>query len=72
MAGGHRLAVPAPYGPERMKVPDALAELDGRTVAFEVERTVKSRRRTGGGGVRHLFNCRANGIDEICTFALTG
>ncbi|WP_255087377.1 replication-relaxation family protein [Klebsiella pneumoniae] len=64
-AGGHRLAVPAPYGLKGMKVPDALAELDGRTVAFEVERTVKSRRRYQEVVSGYLFNRRANGIDEI-------
>ncbi len=46
-----------------MKVPDALAELDGRTVAFEVERTVKSRRRYQE--VSPGICSKANGIDEI-------
>ncbi|MCL0160774.1 hypothetical protein M2T57_30460, partial [Klebsiella pneumoniae] len=47
------------------KVPDALAELDGRTVAFEVERTVKSRRRYQEVVSGYLFNRKVNGIDEI-------
>ncbi len=55
----HRMAL------KGMKVPDALAELDGRTVAFEVERTVKSRRRYQEVVSGYLFNRRANGIDEI-------
>ncbi|WPO55867.1 MobC family replication-relaxation protein (plasmid) [Klebsiella aerogenes] len=55
----HRIAL------KGMKVPDALAELDGRTVAFEVERTVKSRRRYQEVVSGYLFNRRANGIDEI-------
>ncbi|MCY0629146.1 hypothetical protein OVX87_32890 [Klebsiella pneumoniae] len=55
-----------------MKVPDALAELDGRTVAFEVERTVKSRRRYQEVVSGYLFNRRANGIDEIWYICLTG
>ncbi|EBC2122714.1 replication-relaxation family protein [Salmonella enterica] len=48
-----------------MKVPDALAELNGKTVAFEVERTVKSRRRYQEVVSGYLFNRKANGIDEI-------
>ncbi|MFZ7503348.1 replication-relaxation family protein, partial [Klebsiella pneumoniae] len=55
----HRMAL------KGMKVPDALAELDGRTVAFEVERTVKSRRRYQEVVSGYLFNRKANGIDEI-------
>ncbi|MNJ53819.1 hypothetical protein D3C77_492300 [compost metagenome] len=55
----HRIAM------KGMKVPDALAELDGKTVAFEVERTVKSRRRYQEVVSGYLFNRRANGIDEI-------
>ncbi|WP_410249996.1 hypothetical protein, partial [Acinetobacter baumannii] len=55
----HRLSL------KGMKVPDALAELDGKTVAFEVERTVKSRRRYQEVVSGYLFNRKANGIDEI-------
>lgn len=55
----HRIAL------KGMKVPDALAELDGKTVAFEVERTVKSRRRYQEVVSGYLFNRKANGIDEI-------
>ncbi len=69
---GLRLAVPAPYGPEGDEVPDALAELDGRTVAFEVERTVKSRRRYQEVVSGYLFNRKANGIDEIRYICRTG
>ncbi|MDX4329778.1 MobC family replication-relaxation protein, partial [Klebsiella pneumoniae] len=49
----HRMAL------KGMKVPDALAELDGRTVAFEVERTVKSRRRYQEVVSGYLFNRKA-------------
>ncbi|PTD47284.1 hypothetical protein CV706_30580, partial [Klebsiella pneumoniae] len=48
-----------------MKAPDGMAELDGKTVAFEVERTVKSRRRYQEVVSGYLFNRKANGIDEI-------
>lgn len=48
-----------------MKAPDALAELDGKTVAFEVERTVKSRRRYQEVVSGYLFSRKAHGIDEV-------
>lgn len=54
-----------PLSVKPLKVPDALAELDGKTVAFEVERTVKSRRRYQEVVSGYLFNRKANGIDEI-------
>ncbi|MDP1080601.1 hypothetical protein Q6298_28225, partial [Klebsiella pneumoniae] len=53
----HRIAL------KGMKVTDALAELDGRTEAFEVERTVKSRRRYHEVVSGYLFNRKVNGID---------
>ncbi|ECO5951750.1 hypothetical protein G4F23_004602 [Salmonella enterica] len=48
-----------------MKQADALAEFDGKTVAFEVERTVKSRKRYAEVLSSYLFNRKAQGIDEI-------
>lgn len=48
-----------------IKQPDALANVDGKTVAFEIERTVKSLRRYKEIVSDYLFNRKAHGIDEI-------
>ncbi|EIE7525681.1 replication-relaxation family protein [Salmonella enterica] len=48
-----------------MKQPDALATVDGKTVAFEMERTVKSRKRYAEIVSSYLFNRKVNGIEEI-------
>jgi hypothetical protein len=48
-----------------MKQPDALANVGGKMVAFEIERTVKSLRRYKEIVSNYLFNRKAHGIDEI-------
>ncbi|EAA5436891.1 hypothetical protein EWG81_23700 [Salmonella enterica subsp. enterica serovar Muenchen] len=48
-----------------LKQPDALATVDGKTLAFEIERTVKSRKRYKEIVSNYLFNRKAHGIDEI-------
>lgn len=47
------------------KEPDALADVGGRTVAFELERTVKSRKRYQEIVSGYLFTRKASGVDEI-------
>lgn len=47
------------------KEPDALANVGGLSVAFELERTVKSRKRYQEIVSGYLFTRKASGVDEI-------